>query len=115
MERREPRVVARDPFFFRDVNRGAAYDFDRAQTMIFNALTADARWEGLVNPAVPDLSIDEFDGVVPGEEASVSLFTTVSGTPDDHATVQYRIRNSGQPDHVAFGRSRPRGTGRMTG
>ena len=93
----------RDPFFFRDVNRGAAYDFDRAQTMIFNALTADARWEGLVNPAVPDLSIDEFDGVVPGEEASVSLFTTVSGTPDDHATVLCRIRTLDSPTTLLSG------------
>jgi peptide/nickel transport system substrate-binding protein len=54
--------VVRDPFFFRDLNRGASYDFNRARTIIFTALNAagatyDGTWKWHGNPIVVPILI----------------------------------------------------------
>ncbi len=59
--------VVRDPFFFRDTNRGAGFDFDRGKTIISNALIAagatyDGTWKWQGNPIVIPIviRIDDF-------------------------------------------------------
>src|SRR5207247_2817872 len=54
--------VARDPFFFRDLNRDAGYNFTRAHDLVFNALEAagatyDGTWKWQGNPIVVNFVI----------------------------------------------------------
>ena len=61
------------------------------------------RWEQLLTPPVVNLTVVPIDDIVPGDEASVVLFTKVGRKPFDSATVHFRVQSLTSPTTLLAG------------